>query len=191
MISVDHYGQGVYFSKSAQYASQYCGANDKNKVMLLCWVLVGQSQEVQEFNAPSSQLAAGDTFVDYQRSLRTIVKWEEDTFLPVYVIHLRNRTTPLNSIMTYEKYWATYSQELPSQPVNAVLDIIINVFCVYFELFITIKEGLDGENPILKTICILICFGCICMLITCKFVPIVAISMSALYYWKKRQLTKQ
>lgn len=190
MISLDHYGQGVYFSKSAQYANQYCCKKDETKVLLLCWVLIGEYQEVQEFNAPIHQQAV-DTFVDNQRSFRIIVKWEEDTFLPVYVIHLRNRTGLVNS-MTYEKYWDTYSQQLSSRPVNAIQDIFMNVRDLYFELSNTIREGLDDKNPIVKVICNLNVVGLLYILYKCSiFAPIVAISMSSFYFWKKRQLTKQ
>ncbi|XP_034231606.1 uncharacterized protein LOC117639798 [Thrips palmi] len=96
------FGAGVSFSAFANYASHYCDSHysksDSYDQMLLCYVIISNITEVPELKR-KGQVLKKPPFIEGKQSLRydttaknkhsmdVIVKFEDHTFYPAYVIH--------------------------------------------------------------------------------------------------------
>ncbi|XP_026282877.1 uncharacterized protein LOC113209532 [Frankliniella occidentalis] len=98
------YGAGVNFTAFAASASYYCDEDEQVKQMLLCSVLVSNILEVPEATNMWLTLTKPpyiqgtnlryDTTARNKKTMDVIVKYEDHTFYPAFVISFRKHNNP-------------------------------------------------------------------------------------------------
>lgn len=138
------FGAGVSFSAFASYSSHYCDKSASDNQMLLCHVLVSNIVEVPEKRKGQSVLTCPpflegryplryDTTAKNKNSLNVIVKFENHTFYPAFVIHFKRVSkvafsafsaplseNRLSNMPSYDRYAATSEWVCYSQPSRGI-----------------------------------------------------------------------
>ncbi|KAK3914453.1 Protein mono-ADP-ribosyltransferase PARP12 [Frankliniella fusca] len=123
------FGAGVSFSAISNYSSHYCDEDEEVKQMLLCLVLVSEIVEVPEVKNKRSTLQKPpfienrwppiryDTTAKNKVTMDVIVKFEDNTFYPAFVISFQKR--PLIPIsVSLQPAHSTFQSESYARPVQ-------------------------------------------------------------------------
>lgn len=126
--SVGHrFGAGVSFSAFSNYASHYCDESQSGDQMLLCDVIVSNMIEVPELKRKGQVLEKppyipGRYPLRYDttaknKSMNVIVKFENHTFYPAYIIHFvkthkSSQPCPSLSVDTVDCHFQDYEREV-------------------------------------------------------------------------------
>lgn len=92
------FGAGVSFSAFSSYSSHYCDKSSTGDQMLLCYVLISNIKEVPEAKRRGETLIEPpfledryplryDTTTKDKKALSVVVKFENHTYYPAFVIH--------------------------------------------------------------------------------------------------------
>lgn len=123
------FGAGVSFSAISNYSSHYCDENVPVKQMLLCLVLVSNIIEVPEMKKKRYTICEPpfleghwplryDTTAKNKTTMDVIVKFEDHTFYPAFVVSFRKRSKMCPSVASPSPVYSSEPIFLPRSVQN-------------------------------------------------------------------------